>query len=380
MAINLTKIPVWNKITTVPYNILNRRVGKLIPLAKNIKRFFSLKEVIIVSLAIIISISAGVGTFLYLKKEVVVNDNGKQITVKTMKTTVKEVLEQNGISVNKDDYISQPLEAKLLKMKRNEIDIKRAVPVYVLADGQKTKLMTYKDTIRDALADSSITMLDSDRLDGSNLDDKIVKDMEITIVRVREEVVSEKTAIPFRVVSRANNSLDQGKERTIKEGKEGTREKLFRVVLEDGKEATRELLKDAVVFNPVDQIIEYGTVLNHKTSRGDVLRYRKILDMKSTAYTSSFEDTGKNPGHPQFGITYTGVKARKGIIAVDPKVIPLGTRVYVELPGGATDYGYAVAADIGSAVKGKLIDVYLDDSEQATKWGVKRVKVYILIN
>ena len=63
--------------------------------------------------------------------------------------------------------------------------------------------------------------------------------------------------------------------------------------------------------------------------------------MRATAYTSSFKDTGENPGHPEFGITYTGIKAKKGIIAVDPNVIPLGTRVYVECSGNIPDYGFA---------------------------------------
>ena len=100
--------------------------------------------------------------------------------------------------------------------------------------------------------------------------------------------------------------------------------------------------------------------------------------MWATAYTSSFEDTGKHPDHPEFGICYTGMKAREGIIAVDPKVIPLYTKVYVEVLGDTPDYGFAIAGDIGSAIKGNLIDLYLDTSEAVKKWGVKKVRVYIL--
>jgi 3D (Asp-Asp-Asp) domain-containing protein len=100
--------------------------------------------------------------------------------------------------------------------------------------------------------------------------------------------------------------------------------------------------------------------------------------MKATAYTSSFEDTGKNPGDEGFGRTCTGITARRGVIAVDPGVIPLGTRVYVEVPGRAGDYGYAIAADTGSAIKGGKIDVYLDSNGEVYSWGVKKVKVYIL--
>lgn len=348
------------------------------PLAKNIKRYFSLKELVIVFLAVVISVLAGVGVFLSLKKDVVIDDNGQQIAVKTMKTTVKEVLEQNGIGVGADDYISQPLDAELHKMKTNEIHIKRAVPVNIVADGQETKIMTYRDTVVEALENSPVKMSQNDRLDGVNLNDPVVKDMEIKIVRVREEIVNEEIPIPYRVVRRANNRLDEGTERTAKEGKEGIREKVFKVVFEDGKEIARELIKDGVTLLPVDKLVEFGTVLNHKTARGDVVRYKKVLDMRATAYTASFKDTGKHPGDPGFGITYTGIRAKKGVIAVDPRVIPLGTKVYVEVAGNVPDYGYAVAADIGGAIKGNKIDLYLDDQKTVDRWGVKRVKVYIL--
>ena len=118
--------------------------------------------------------------------------------------------------------------------------------------------------------------------------------------------------------------------------------------------------------------------MNFNSSRGDVVRYSKILNMNATSYTASFADTGKHPDHPAFGITYTGMKVREGMIAVDPRVIPLGTKVYVEIPGPAPDYGFAIAADIGSAIKGNLIDLYFDSAERVSRWGKRKVIVYIL--
>ena len=272
----------------------------MIPLAKNIKRYFSFKELTIVFLAIAISVSAGVGVFLSLKKEVVINDNGKQLVVKTMKNTVKEVLEQNGIAVSSDDYISLSLDARLQKIRKNDINIKRAVPVHVLADGQEFKLMTYRDTIKDALMDSPVKMAESDKLDGLSPEDKIVKDMSIKVIRVREEVVSDNIPIAYKVVNRENSRMDKGTEKTVREGKEGIREKSYKVVFEDGKEVLRELVKDSMISNPIDKIVEFGTVLNYKTSRGDTVRYKKVLTMRATAYTASYADTGKNPGDLNF--------------------------------------------------------------------------------
>lgn len=352
----------------------------MLPLARNIKRYFSLREVIIAALAIVISVSAGLGVFAYLKKDVVINDNGSIYTMKTMKTTVKEVLDQNGIVIAPEDYISVAQDAKLLKMKINCIDIKRAVPVTIVADGTQLTVKTCKNTVGEMLGDNGMKPEGFDRLEGASTDDKIVSDMTIKIVRVKETVVTEKIPIPFEVVKRKNERLNQGSEVVAKEGSKGTREKQYTVVTEDGKETIKTLIKDAVILAPISKIVEFGTVMNHKTSRGDVVRYSKVLDMNATAYTASYKDTGKRPGDSGFGITRTGMKVRKGVIAVDPRVIPLGTKVYVEVAGKTADYGYAIAADTGGAIKGKLIDLYFDGQGVVDAWGRKKVKVYILLD
>lgn len=377
---NLTKMANWNKIS--PQSLINILTGGyvLLPIAKNIKRFFSLKEIVIAVLAIVISVSAGFSVFFYMQKDVVINDGGKQLTFKTMKNTVAEALAQNNISVESYDYVSIPLDASLQRMKTNEINIKRAVPVYIYADGTAYPIMTYADTVGEMLKNSSVRPNSLDKLDGATYEDKIKKDMTVKIVRVNESVVTENEAIPFKTLKRENDRLDSGTERVLKEGREGLRQKQYKVVTEDGKVTSKELLKDFVAAAPINMIMEFGTVLNHTTSRGDVIRYDKVLDMRSTAYTASYSDTGKNPGDPGFGITYTGIRAKKGVIAVDPRVIPLGTRVYVEVAGKTPDYGYAVAADIGGAIKGNLIDLYVDSQSQANNWGVRRVKVYILLD
>ncbi len=369
----------------------------MIPIAKNIKRYFSqinfralalkkhgnlLKirtlDIAIICFAVVISVTAGFFVFNGLNRHVVINDNGHEIAVKTMKATVREVLEQTGINVRVEDYISMPFDSKLARLQENRIEIKRAVPVSIQVDGKELEVRTYKDTVREVLNDNAISVDENDKFVGSQLGDKIVSNMNISIIRVEEETVTETYPIPFKTITKENNRLNKGLKNTVREGKEGVREKTYSVVYENGKQIAKQLIKDIVASNPLDMIVEVGTVLNYKTSRGDTLRYSKVMDMKATSYTASFADTGKHPGDPGFGITATGVKAKRGIIAVDPRVIPLGTRVYVEVPGAAPDYGYAVAADVGGAIKGNKIDVYLDSSGAVNAWGVKKVKVYIL--
>jgi 3D (Asp-Asp-Asp) domain-containing protein len=93
----------------------------------------------------------------------------------------------------------------------------------------------------------------------------------------------------------------------------------------------------------------------------------------ATAYTSGPESTGKLPGHPQYGITFSGTRAREGrTIAVDPRRIPLGSRVYIH---ELKEIRYA--EDIGGAIRGNRIDLYMDDLSRALQWGVQELHITV---
>nr|WP_245596156.1 3D domain-containing protein [Paenibacillus taiwanensis] len=102
----------------------------------------------------------------------------------------------------------------------------------------------------------------------------------------------------------------------------------------------------------------------------------KEVTVVATGYTAGIESTGKKPGHPEYGITYSGVKVRRdyvSTIAADLSVFPLGTILYI--PG----YGYGIVADIGSKIKGKKLDLYFDTTKQVYKqWGKKEVEVQVI--
>ncbi len=100
--------------------------------------------------------------------------------------------------------------------------------------------------------------------------------------------------------------------------------------------------------------------------------------MTATAYDLSFQSTGKRPGDRYYGITASGTKARPGVVAVDPRVIPLGTRLYVQSLDGTKDYGFAIAEDKGGAIKGNKIDLFFETANEVRRFGRRKVKVYIL--
>lgn len=109
----------------------------------------------------------------------------------------------------------------------------------------------------------------------------------------------------------------------------------------------------------------------------DLSKYTAV-EVTATGYSAGKESTGKNPDHPSYGITYSGIKVMRddkalSTIAADTKVFPLGTVLFI--PG----YGYGVVADTGSAIKGKKIDLYFNTKDQVYKeWGKKTVKVFVV--
>ncbi|KEO81687.1 hypothetical protein EL26_19645 [Tumebacillus flagellatus] len=109
------------------------------------------------------------------------------------------------------------------------------------------------------------------------------------------------------------------------------------------------------------------------SSGGEPLGYKRKIACKLTAYTSSYESTGKHPGDRGYGITASGSAAKEGLtVAVDPELIPLHSLVYI------SGIGPRYAEDTGGAVKGPHIDVFFNDDQMAREFGVKQANVYII--
>lgn len=109
----------------------------------------------------------------------------------------------------------------------------------------------------------------------------------------------------------------------------------------------------------------------------DIAKYTAV-EVVATGYYAGKESTGKNPGHPEYGVTFSGMKVQRdrnsfSTIAADPSVFPLGTVLWI--PG----YGYGIVADTGSAIKGKRIDLYFETKDQVySEWGKKTLNVFIV--
>jgi len=187
---------------------------------------------------------------------------------------------------------------------------------------------------------------------------------------VTEDIVKRKMPIPRKTERISDARLDRGMSRVVREGSDGVMEQMILIRRGESGILSEAVMKEWVSVSPEPKVIAVGTreplrVL--MTSRGSYA-YRKSYSMIATAYEPSERSCGKYAD----GYTAIGVKAAPGIVAVDPKVIPLRTRLYVE------GYGPALAADVGGAIRGNRIDLFFNTVEEALRYGRRRVKVYIL--
>jgi 3D (Asp-Asp-Asp) domain-containing protein len=128
------------------------------------------------------------------------------------------------------------------------------------------------------------------------------------------------------------------------------------------------LISDNTVKEKQDKVVAVGAKeLDNQVSRGQSNSGKEFY-VSATAYTA---DCNGCSGHTATGLDLLANPNAK-VIAVDPSIIPLGTKVYVD------GYGYAVAADTGGAIKGYKIDVFLSSKAEAYRWGSKKVKITVL--
>ncbi|MEK7767455.1 MAG: 3D domain-containing protein, partial [bacterium] len=234
--------------------------------------------------------------------------------------------------------------------------------VVIQADGRVMSLDTRARTIGQALEAARMRVGPKDVVQPPP-SHPIEPGMRIRVVRVTDEDLVENIPLPFRRLRREvlRNNLRPVE---IRHGTIGVRERVTRIVRMDGRVVARRVVGDHVRLQPTAQV-----ALLDESGRAqrvyDLWRARSIR-LRSTAYW---------PGDPQSGpdnITFLGLNLQRGHVAVDPRVVPLASRLYI--PG----YGYAYAADTGSAIKGRRIDLAVANAKAAGRWDWRWLNVYIL--
>lgn len=317
-------------------------------------------------------------TWQAASKVTVLEDGKKVDELWTTAATVGDLVERGELPLNENDQIKAASDTPINGPNTN-IQIDKAFEVALKVGTEKAgPAMTTSTTVADFLRNQEIKLRELDKVK-PELDEMISKGDTVTVTRVEKvtDVVEEESG--FATVTKKDKSLDKGSKKVVEQGVPGIVAKHFEVTLENGKEVSRELLKQETVKESQDKVVAIGDKAQEvmlasagsgsssQPSRSNSSGGREIY-VKSTAYTAYCAGCS--------GKTATGydLRANPGakVIAVDPSVIPLGTKVYVE------GYGDAIASDTGSAIKGNKIDVFFPSKQQAYSWGVKNVKIRIL--
>lgn len=295
------------------------------------------------------------------------HENGQVTTFHTTASTVGEALRQIGVTLYLADFVEPELGSPISANMHIHVD--RSAPVTVEVDGRTIRSRTHQERVEDVLADLGVVLTGQDYT-RPPLDASLEGDTTIHVVRVTERFLIEQEPIPFDSKWQPDPDLEIDHERLLQEGAPGIRERRIRVRYENGHEISRTIENQYVAIPPTTKIMGYGTkivVRTLNTASGPV-EYWRTIRMLATSYSAATSGTPRTSSW--YGRTATGMKMRQGIVAVDPHMIPLRSKVYVP------DYGVGIAGDTGGAIKGHRIDLGYDDHN--LKLWYRWVTVYLL--
>lgn len=332
------------------------------------------KKMGVTALAVLFVIS-GILTFALLwnaTTTVTLLHGVERIEKSTKAKTVAEVLAEEGIVVGEHDLIWPEIDAEITE--GLTILYKQAIPVTVKIGQQTDQLLwTTSQSVMGALREAGYVYNDHDIVT-PDVTQSINKDQRIEVTKVSYGLVQKSRELKYDTVRIADDSLVKGTEKVINHGEPGEEVHTYVATYYNGKVVELDHVGTEVVEEPEEQIVHYGT-LEPVSVGGYTFIPKKVLkNVKLTAYSLHELHGGKGPDHPLYGITRSGARVQEDhTIAVDPKLIPLGWWVYID------GYGLYKAEDTGGAIKGKIIDIYIEDLQAALDFGVKRNKtVYVV--
>ncbi len=290
--------------------------------------------------------------------------------------TVAEAVENSGFTLGENDVLS--VDADTVLREDAEVSITRYYHVTLAHDGEEQTLLVKEGDVASALEAANLTLGEEDYTDAP-LDQALTEGLVVTVSRVTYEETQETEAVAYSTKEEKTDSLYEGETKVKTEGVEGERTIVYRNKMVNGKVVETEEISNEVTTEPVDKVVlvgtkkkpsgyasisSDGTLIDHN---GNKVSYKKAFTGRCTAYTGG-------------GWTATGRPAQYGNIAVNPDVIPYGSKLYICSPDGSIVYGYAIAADTGGfASQGYIMaDLYFDTYAECANFGVRNMTIYVL--
>ena len=250
--------------------------------------------------------------------------------------------------------------------------------VNLIVRGEEKIINSFAKNVEDLLKENNI-IYDEDDIIKPSLDTKLQDNMEIKVTYVDVVTVSEHERIAYETKIKKDNNLAKGTTKVTQQGKEGRKTTIYEEVYHNNKLVSKVVEEEIIREKPVDKIITKGTNTNNyaKTALKNSSNSKGYTNYKSSG-GASYSSSGKKlvvsaTAYSGGGTTATGTKARWGTIAVDPRIIPYGARVYIP------QFNMVFTAeDCGGGIKGNKIDIYMNSSSECYNWGKRNIDIYII--
>jgi uncharacterized protein YabE (DUF348 family) len=311
----------------------------------------------------------------YAQSGYVIYDGEDRHVVISEATEPSEVLSEAGLELGRADLIEMNEEGR-----RPEITVRRMQMIYINNGGQSMATNSYGETVGELLERINLGLNEGDAID-VELEAMTYDGMQLNIDRwtTATEFVYEE--VPFETEYVQTNKMVKGDEKVATEGVNGELKHTTKITYFNGEEVSREVIATEETVAPVNQVIKQGTFEAEKgkltikdgvivTADGEIYTYKRTMQAKATAYTHT------DPGCDF--ITATGTTVHIGTVAVDPRLIPYGTRMFIVTDDGQYVYGISTAEDCGGAIKGLRIDLYFETVAECEVFGIRDATIYFL--
>ena len=311
-----------------------------------------------------------------LARSYTITDGEWAMTYTTFATDPAEVLEEAGVPLEQDDTFVAS---------RNGITISRGERITLSYHGSSREVLCRSETVAELLEELGLELGQGDKLSHDPAC-RTYDGMELRIDRVELRQERYSAALPHEVNRCTDSSLAAGMEQILIPGEDGEVLRTAEVTYINGKESARRVLEETVLTPAVTEVVAVGTgegapAVNPdgkpeigdgyiRLATGEVLTYTRTDTVQATGYTHT--DAGCD------FITATGTTVRRGTVAVDPRFIPYGTRMFIVSNDGEVVYGIAVAEDCGGAIKRDRMDLYFPTYEECIQFGRRRCTLYFL--
>lgn len=307
----------------------------------------------------------------------VITDGERVMTYTTFATDPAEVLGKAGVELSEHDtYTTEAVEGK------SSITVNRANHITVRYHGQTREVTGTEETVGELLDRLSLDVTGED-LVSHGMEEGIYDGMELRIDRTQVLQETYTATVPHEISYCPDSTIPEGAEAVLTEGVDGELLRSAEVTYVNGREVSRKILSETVTAMPVAEVVGVGTGEALQPSdapviedgyiilpTGEVLTYTHKDTVRATAYTHT--DKGCDM------VTSTGSTVRWGTVAVDPRYIPYGTRMFIMASDGSYIYGIATAEDCGGDIKGDRMDLYMPTYAQCMEFGRRRCTLYFL--